>query len=151
MENVWWMIFAWLRLIPLWVPIIVVSRGFITDAIRSYTLSKGRTAFMMQSRIGYFFVASRPSRGLYCASKIVAFVGLCTLNVMQRTFTPADPVVLGLEWITLAATYITVTFCIIRGIPVVTEFVSIHHREAREHRDEKEIETMTGMLVEGAP
>ena len=60
-ENVWWVVFAWLHLIPLWVPLVVLSRGFVTDAIRSYALSRGRTAFgettMMQSQIGYALVA----------------------------------------------------------------------------------------------
>jgi CDP-diacylglycerol--glycerol-3-phosphate 3-phosphatidyltransferase len=122
-ENVWWMIFAWLRLIPLWVPIVVVSRGLITDAIRSYTLSKGRTAFMMQSRMGYYIVASRLSRGTYCTSKVIAFVGLCALNAVQQIVAPTDPRVIGLEAVTLVATYITVALCLIRGLPVVTELL----------------------------
>jgi CDP-diacylglycerol--glycerol-3-phosphate 3-phosphatidyltransferase len=124
-ENVWWVIFAWLRLIPLWVPVVVLSRGFLIDTLRSYALSKGHTAFgkqtMMQSRIGYLLVASRQSRGAYCAAKVVAFGGLFTLNAVQRAFAPG-PLVAGLESIALAAAYLTVALCVIRGIPVVTEF-----------------------------
>ncbi|MBI4530303.1 MAG: CDP-alcohol phosphatidyltransferase family protein [Candidatus Latescibacteria bacterium] len=126
-ENVCWMIFAWLRLIPLWVPVVVVSRGFLTDAIRSYALSKGRTAFgkttMMRSRIGYSMVASRPSRGVYNTSKIVAFGGLFTLNAVQQIFAQTDPIIIGLESVALVATYIAVALCVIRGIPVVTELL----------------------------
>jgi CDP-diacylglycerol--glycerol-3-phosphate 3-phosphatidyltransferase len=123
-ENVWWVVFAWLRLIPLWVPVVVLSRGFLTDALRSYALSKGHTAFgketMMQSRIGHALVASRASRAAYGVSKSIAFTGLFTLNVAARA--SMDLLIGTLEPVALSATYLTVALCVIRGIPVVTEF-----------------------------
>ena len=125
-ENVWWITFAWLRLIPLWVPVVVLSRGFLTDALRSYALSKGHTAFgketMMRSRIGYLLVASRLSRGTYGAAKVLAFELLFAANAVQHVLTPGDPLFAGIEFAALAATYLTVVFCIVRGAPVVTEF-----------------------------
>ena len=132
-ENVWWVTFAWLRLIPLWVPIVVLSRGFVIDTLRSYALSKGHSAFgketMMQSRIGHFLVASRASRGAYCAAKVIAFELLFTLNAMQSGFSIADPVFVGLTSVAFAATCITVALCLIRGFPIVPAFKRLLTKE----------------------
>jgi CDP-diacylglycerol--glycerol-3-phosphate 3-phosphatidyltransferase len=124
-EAVWWVTFAWLRLIPLWVPIVVISRGVLTDAVRSFALSRGLTAFggqtMMRSRVGFAVVASRASRGIYCAAKVLAFCGLFALNAVHGSSEGTG----GLEQIVtlgaLAATYLTVFLCIARGIPVLVE------------------------------
>ena len=55
-ENVYWISFAYLGWIPLWIPLVIVSRGIITDGIRSIAFEKGYTAFgsetMQQSKIG---------------------------------------------------------------------------------------------------
>ena len=125
-ENVWWILFAWLRLVPLWVPVIVLSRGFVTDAIRSTALSMGHTAFgkgtMMRSRIGHALVASRTSRGLYCGIKVLAFELLFTTNALQQVFHPREPLAEGFASLALGATYLTVAICVVRGIPVITAF-----------------------------
>ena len=126
-ENVWWVVFAWLHLIPLWVPLVVLSRGFATDAIRSYALSQGQTAFgettLMRSRIGYGLVASRVSRATYGVAKVVAFDMLFILNAAQ--YMPSSVFLPGLELVAMAATYLTVGLCVIRGIPVITAFKQI--------------------------
>lgn len=123
-ENVWWVVFAWLHLIPLWVPLVVLSRGFVTDAIRSCALSNGQTAFgektMMRSRIGKGLVASRASRATYGISKVIAFVALFMLNAVQHSANLAPGLGPGVETVALAATYLTVALCAIRGIPVIT-------------------------------
>lgn len=125
-ENVWWVVFAWLRQVPLWVPVVVLSRGFLTDALRSYALSRGFTAFgketMMRSRVGHALVASRASRAVYGVSKSVAFTGLFTLNAARLVCAPGGDVLAGVEFIALAATYLTVALCVLRGAPVVTAF-----------------------------
>lgn len=125
-ENVWWVVFAWLQLIPLWVPLVVLSRGFITDAVRSYALSRGFTAFgresMMRSRVGHFLVASRFSRGTYCAAKVVAFALLFALNAAQHLSPPADPGLVVLGRAAYAGTLLAVALCLVRGVPVVAEF-----------------------------
>ena len=33
-ENVYWISFAYLGWIPLWIPLVVISRGIVTDGIR---------------------------------------------------------------------------------------------------------------------
>ena len=123
-ENVWWVVFAWLHLVPLWVPLVVLSRGFVTDAIRSCALSQGQTAFgettMMRSRIGYVLVASRTSRATYGIAKVVAFVTLFILNAVQLSSNLAPGLESGVETVAITATYVTVALCAIRGIPVIT-------------------------------
>ncbi len=123
-ENVWWVVFAWLHLVPLWVPLVVLSRGFVTDAIRSCALANGETAFgnatMMRSRIGYSLVASRASRATYGIAKVVAFVALFILNAVQLSSNLAPGLESGVETVALTATYVTVALCAIRGIPVIT-------------------------------
>ncbi|MFN8472113.1 MAG: CDP-alcohol phosphatidyltransferase family protein [Anaerolineae bacterium] len=39
-EQVLWIVYASLLLTPIWAPIIVVARGVMTDAIRSYVLAE---------------------------------------------------------------------------------------------------------------
>ncbi|MFA6989939.1 MAG: CDP-alcohol phosphatidyltransferase family protein, partial [Candidatus Gastranaerophilaceae bacterium] len=55
-ENVYWISFLALGWIQLWIPLVVVTRGIITDGLRSLALEQGYTAFgsstMMQSKIG---------------------------------------------------------------------------------------------------
>lgn len=123
-ENVWWVVFAWLHLVPLWVPLLVLSRGFVTDAIRGCALSQGQTAFgeatMMRSRIGYGLVASRASRATYGVVKVIAFVALFILNAVQNSPGLASGIGSAVEPVALAATYLTVALCAIRGIPVIS-------------------------------
>lgn len=131
-ENVWWVVFAWLHLIPLWVPLVVLSRGFVTDAIRSYALSRGLTAFgetsMMQSRIGHALVASRASRAAYGMAKVIAFNSLFVLNAAQQMASPTGVI----EIAALTATYLTVALCAIRGIPVIAALKRLlPHSETR--------------------
>jgi CDP-diacylglycerol--glycerol-3-phosphate 3-phosphatidyltransferase len=75
-ENAYWIVFAHLGLIPVWVPLIMITRSFAVDAVRSLALAEGKTAFgektMMQSRFGLWLAASRFHRALYGVAKVVA-------------------------------------------------------------------------------
>nr|MBA3643558.1 CDP-alcohol phosphatidyltransferase family protein [Chloroflexia bacterium] len=68
-ETVLWIIFADLDLIPIWVPLLVVTRGSIVDALRSLSYAEGMTAFgeknMMRSALTRWLTAGRFMRGLY--------------------------------------------------------------------------------------
>lgn len=132
-ENVWWVVFAWLRLIPLWIPVIVISRGFLTDAFRSYALSRGHTAFgrdtMMRSRIGYLLVASRVSRASYGAAKFLVFGLLFTLNAVGQIAGTADVLYSILEPAAVAVACFTVVFCLVRGAPVAVAFKRLIREE----------------------
>src|SRR5918998_2832353 len=44
-ENALWVVFADLKLIPIWIPLLVMTRGFIVDGLRSLSYGEGMTAF----------------------------------------------------------------------------------------------------------
>jgi CDP-diacylglycerol--glycerol-3-phosphate 3-phosphatidyltransferase len=130
-ENTLWIVFAHLRLIPVWVPIVVVVRGFVTDAFRSVALTQGETPFgektMIKSRLGRLIVSSRSSRALYAAAKVVAF---CYLILYFALLHSTDESALGawrvayepaLRFFGLGLVYFTVAFCVIRALPVVQD------------------------------
>ena len=62
-ENLFWIAFAVLGFVGAWVPMVVVTRGIITDGLRSVAFAKGYTAFgetsMMKNKIFHFLTASR--------------------------------------------------------------------------------------------
>ncbi len=119
-ENTFWITFAYLRLIPLWVPLVVILRSFVTDGFRGYALSKGKTAFgkktMMAGKIGIFFVSSRFSRVLYAIAKAAAFSLLAfELYLIEVSYSNIGT----FKSITYSLVLFTVAFCIIRGFFVV--------------------------------
>jgi len=119
-ENVFWISFAVLGWIPLWIPLVVMTRGIITDSLRSLAMEQGYTAFgsttMMTNKIGKFIVASNFCRFTYAVCKAVAFALLIAAHV------PAEyPYKHVITIIAYSATYISVFFCVARGIPVIIE------------------------------
>src|SRR4051794_30595699 len=44
-ENAFWVIFAELQLVPVWIPLLVLTRSFVVDGIRSVSYAEGKTAF----------------------------------------------------------------------------------------------------------
>ncbi len=66
-ENALWIYFAVINMVPLWMPLAVISRSFIVDSLRAVAFAEGKTAFgpdtMMKSPITKFLVASPFSRG----------------------------------------------------------------------------------------
>jgi len=130
-ECVLWICFAHKGLVSVWVPIIVITRGIITDSIRGVALSHGMTAFgdktMMSSRVGRFLVASRFSRALYGTVKTLAFayVILIAALMTHRDLTPAQFVTTnwgGWLWVAKGAlVWTTVALCVIRGVPVIRD------------------------------
>ncbi|MEI8377784.1 MAG: CDP-alcohol phosphatidyltransferase family protein [bacterium] len=119
-ENVYWISFAVLGWIPLWIPLVVMSRGMITDALRSVAMEQGYTAFgsetMMQSKIGKFIVTSNLCRFSYAVFKAIAFAFLILAN-MPVEYESKNIINL----IAYGSTYFAVFFCVIRGIPVIIE------------------------------
>lgn len=133
-ENLYWIAFAGLGWIGIWIPMVVVTRGIITDGLRSIALSKGFTAFgehtMMQNKFMHFLTASRISRAVYGAAKVLAFLAVIIANIPNIAFLD----LLTIEQhqfyehiqpqLILTAdilVYITVIMCIIRGLPVLVE------------------------------
>lgn len=119
-ENTYWITFAVLGWLPLWVPLVVLTRGIITDGLRSLALEQGYTAFgsttMMQSKLGKFIVASNFSRFSYAVFKAVAFALLVAAHV------PAEYAFKSLiSQIAYISAYASVFFCVVRGLPVILE------------------------------
>ena len=119
-ENVFWISFAVLGWIGLWIPLVVMTRGIITDSLRSLALEQGFTAFgsttMMKSKIGKFIVASNFVRFTYAVCKAVAFALLIAAHVPSEY--PYKSIV---NIVAYASVYISVFLCVARGIPVIIE------------------------------
>ncbi len=65
LEYVLWVVYAHLGLISVLVPIIVIIRGTLVDAVRSVRMKSGLSAFdQIQSRLNKFLVSSRFMRAL---------------------------------------------------------------------------------------
>lgn len=120
-EITYWIAFAALRWIPVWIPILVAVRGLLVDGARAVAFERGLTAFgpttMMRSKIGTFLVASRESRSAYGIAKACAF------SLMILAYWPAlphavRPVVLAVG---LISVYASVILCVLRGIPVLLD------------------------------
>lgn len=113
-ENVYWVAFAVLGWLPLWVPLVVLTRGIITDGLRGLAMEHGHTAFgektMMQSKIGKFIVASNFSRFSYAVLKAIAFALIIVAQI--------EPVVAPVAYFSV---YGAVFFCVARGLPVIIE------------------------------
>ncbi len=130
-EHVYWIFFAVMGLVSIWVPVIFLSRSFLVDAIRSVAYAReGKTPFgrktMMRGRLTHFLAASRFSRGVYGAGKVTAFLLLGGCLTLSRA--PADllhelPVHLPalLESLTTGVVWTVVVMNLIRGIPVLLE------------------------------
>ncbi len=48
-ENILWISFMYIGLVPLWVPIIFLIRSFIVDSLRGVALRQGKSVFGMMS------------------------------------------------------------------------------------------------------
>lgn len=118
-EQVYWISFLALGWLPLWIPLMVVVRGVLVDGIRSIALERGYTAFgsstMMKSPLGVLLVSSRFSRWTYAFAKAVAFSTLILVHLPGRDFLP------WLDGVAYASVYVSVAFCLIRGLPVLLE------------------------------
>jgi len=118
-ENILWITFMYLGLVPLWVPIVFLIRSFVVDGMRGVALSRGKSGFgMMHSPWGRFLVASRFMRAFYGLAKAVVFCQLYLTHALALK----DPRVL-VTWQPLNQTLIllAVGLCVLRGIPVILD------------------------------
>ena len=129
-EAAYWIFFAWQGLFSFWIPVIVVTRGFLTDLIRSAAFSEGKTPFgtktHLRSKIARFICASRFSRAVYGVAKVVAFVWLgiyltVLSGIENMGWNISDSIVKIIYLVGKILVYITVVMCIVRGIPIVWE------------------------------
>jgi phosphatidylglycerophosphate synthase len=121
-ELVLWVILADMRVIPVAIPIIVITRTTLTDALRSIGVSQGQRPFdQHRSSLGRFLVGSAWMRSSYSVTKITAFCGL-TLGIAFSGYPPAS-FAAGLAPGMLNAfgvvAWIATGICVVRGLPVI--------------------------------
>lgn len=129
-ENALWIVFADLGAIGVWAPLLVMTRGFLVDAVRSVALGAGRTPFgektMQRSALTRFLTASRFMRALYGVAKLVAFTFLTGLIATRTPGERSDPLTRLYEQETFLvagwfAVYLTLALTIVRGLPVLID------------------------------
>ena len=117
-EIVLWVVYAHLKLIPVFIPLVVIVRGTLTDSIRNVALQHGISAHnMMHSRLGKWLVASPPMRTGYAIVKLTAFMTLAATLALQANYMVWSDV----YQVALIASWAAVTICILRGLPVLLE------------------------------
>jgi CDP-diacylglycerol--glycerol-3-phosphate 3-phosphatidyltransferase len=122
-EHAYWITFAVAQRIPLWIPLVVVTRSFLVDGVRGLALVRGKTAFgdssMARSRLSRFLTGSRSMRCVYGVAKLAAFVLLGTSIAMEAAAPAGVPA--QMEMAAAACALLTVTLCLVRGIPVMAD------------------------------
>ena len=126
-ENVFWIYFSCIGMISFWVPMVVITRGFLTDTVRAVAFRDDETPFgektMMRSKFTKFLVASRFSRGFYGGLKVTVFAFLGFLIFLNTAIAKLNWLmgsnVVILNLIKYILVYLTTALCIIRGIPVL--------------------------------
>ncbi len=129
-ETALWIVFSDMKLVPVWVPLLVVTRGAVVDALRSLSYSEGKTAFgadtMMRSDLTRWLTAGRFMRGLYGWSKAAGFVFLTGLAGYVRPESAGTWLAalydigaaraFGWLWV-----WLSVVLLVVRGLPVIID------------------------------
>ncbi len=118
-ENILWVAFLALEMVPLAVPVIFLIRSFVVDGIRGVALARGKPGFaMMHSAVGRFLVASRFMRASYGLAKGVTFGCLWLAHALSFH----DPAAASaLQPVNFGLILISTGLCILRGVPVVLD------------------------------
>jgi phosphatidylglycerophosphate synthase len=110
-ELVLWVCFANLGLIPAVIPLIVVARTTLTDAVRSLGVAGGMAPFAQaRSPLARFLVGSTWMRTGYSVTKVTAFCGLALAEALSGFPMP------GLLHVIV---WSAVILCVARGLPVL--------------------------------
>jgi CDP-diacylglycerol--glycerol-3-phosphate 3-phosphatidyltransferase len=123
-ELVLWVAYSALGLISVAIPIIVIIRGTMVDAVRSFSLMWGETSFgMMQTEWGKRLVASGFMRSLYGLTKALAFCTLALALGLRGLWagTPRAGTAEAVWLFAVTMSWIATAICIIRGAPVLIE------------------------------
>jgi phosphatidylglycerophosphate synthase len=121
-ELVLWVCFANLGMIPAVIPLIIVARTTLTDAVRSLGVAEGTAPFAQpRSALARFLVGSPWMRTGYSVTKVTAFCGLAlaeALSGFPAEATLGISVTLMLSGLQVVA-WSAVIFCVARGLPVL--------------------------------
>ena len=132
-ENALWVVFAEMGLIPVWIPLLVLSRSFIVDGLRSLSYSEGKTAFgknnMMRSPLTQWLTAGRFMRAV------------CGLQAYEHH--DASGTVLGkvydvdaFRWIGWGLVYLAVVLTVVRALPVIFDAMALYGPDAQKKQRE---------------
>ncbi len=131
-ENALWIVFAHLDVIPVWIPLMVMTRGFMVDGLRSLSLMQGMTPFgennMMRSAFTEWLTAGRFMRGFFGWAKSAGFVFLAGLVAWEQkdttdTFIGSLYGVEGFRWFGWGLVWAAVALTVIRAIPVFVDSI----------------------------
>lgn len=120
-EYVFWIMLAHMGWIPVVFPIIAVTRGVITDSLRSVALEQGLIPFgegsMLNDPICQWICGSKVMKIGYAVAKAIAF----TFYIIA--YTPGMPKCAAFIMVILGAlaAEIAIILCVLRGIPVIFE------------------------------
>lgn len=130
-ELALWVVYASLDMVPVWMPVVFIVRGSLVDAIRAQqsTLT-GKQPFELASHpLAQWLVAGRFMRGFYAAMKGIAF---CWLLLSQGVADLVPGFWAGWGWlmdgIGVVLIYTIVILCVLRGLPVIIEFLANQKR-----------------------
>lgn len=120
-ENVFWIVFAVLGWLPVVFPLVVMTRSFVVDGLRSVAMEQGMTAFgetsMQSDKVGYFICSSKFSRVSYAVAKAVAFVFI----IVAKTPGLDHDLSVFIFALAYVSAIVALLFCVLRGLPVVFE------------------------------
>ena len=115
-ENTYWVLFAVMGWLNILFPLIALTRGFITDTIRSAAMEKGLTPFGMQvNPICKWITGSKFMRISYAVAKVLAFVLIVASKIPNIAY--GETLWTVAYWMAVVA----IVFCVIRGLPVMLE------------------------------
>jgi phosphatidylglycerophosphate synthase len=118
-ELVLWVCFADLGLIPAAIPLIIIARTTLTDALRSMGVGQGTAPFAQhRTALGRFLVGSTIMRTGYAVAKVVTFCGLALVQALSRVSEPWRGTASLLDVLQVVA-WLAVVFCVFRGLPVI--------------------------------
>jgi phosphatidylglycerophosphate synthase len=118
-ELVLWVCFADLEMIPLAIPLIIIARTTLTDALRSIGVGQGTAPFAQhRTALGRFLVGSTWMRTGYAVSKVVTFCGLALAQALAG-FPDLSGAVPTMLTILRVMAWVAVAFCVFRGLPVI--------------------------------
>lgn len=125
-EIVLWILFVQIGLVSIWVVVVFVVRGTITDSIRAVQLAEtGRTPFeALSSPIAKWLVAGKLMRVFYAVVKAVTFCWLMLYFALTGLETGLPAGLLTAMAVTgQVLVLLSVSICVLRGLPVIVEFL----------------------------
>ena len=128
-ELALWVSFGHLGLVPPIIPLAVLARTALTDAIRSLGVAEGAAPFDQQrSRLARFLVASPWMRTGYSAAKVGAFCGLALAHACLDFPRGSGLRMLGPTALIVGnvLAWMAVGLCLVRGAPVIVEGLRRH-------------------------